>query len=183
MSIKILIVGPAASGKTTLAKKLAEKGFKVAKLHTTRPPRDESDDEYYFCEPYDDGGNSFVPINTYDIVNYEVFVSCVFNGWKYTLTSDELDSCNVFIVGPKMAQMIKDKAPEYKYLTILLDVPESIRYERLMKRDMPGDTVIARIGRDRADFAHFTDYDIRIHENHAQQPDVISNVVSFLKEQ
>jgi hypothetical protein len=82
-----------------------------------------------------------------------------------------------------MAQMIKDKAPEHRYLTIFLDVPESIRYERLMLREMPGDSVIARIGRDRADFAHFTDYDIRIHENHAQQPDVISNVVSFLKEQ
>ena len=183
MSIKILIVGPAASGKTTLAKQLQAKGFDIGKLYTTRPPRDENDEEYYFCEPYDDGGNSFVPINTYDIVNYEVFVSCVFNGWKYTLTSDELDSCNVFIVGPKMAQMIKDGAPEHRYLTIFLDVPESIRYERLMLRDMPGDSVIARIGRDRADFAHFTDYDIRIHENHAQQPDVISNVVSFLKEQ
>ena len=167
MSIKILIVGPAAAGKTTLAKQLQAKGFKIAKLHTTRPKRDENDDEYYFTKP--------------SIKN--IFVSCDFNGWVYALTIIGLAYDDVFIVGPKMAQMIKDKAPEYKYLTIFLDVPESIRYERLMKREMPGDTVIGRIGRDRADFAHFTDYDIRIHENHAQQPDVITNVVSFLKEQ
>ena len=166
MSIKILIVGPAASGKTTLAKKLAEKGFKVAKLHTTRPPRYESDDEYYFYKE--------LPSN--------MFVWCDFNGWRYALANASLLIYDVFIVGPKMAQMIKDKAPEYKYLTIFLDVPESIRYERLMKRDMPGDTVIARIGRDRADFAHFTDYDIRIHENHAEQPIVIASVVNFLNE-
>ena len=146
MSIKILIVGPAASGKTTLAKKLAEKGFRVAKLHTTRPKRDESDDEYIFTKPYADN----------------IFVSCTFNNWVYTLTSVSLDYNDIFIVGPKMAQMIKDKAPEYKYLTIFLDVPESIRYERLMKREMPGDSVIARIGRDRADFANFTEYDIRL---------------------
>jgi len=166
MSIKILIVGPAASGKTTLAKKLQAKGFNIGKLYTTRPPRDENDDEYYFCEHDKSEG----------------FVSCVFNGWKYTLTLDQLDSCNVFIVGPKMAQVIKDGAPKYRYLTIFLDVPESIRYERLMKREMPGDSVIARIGRDRADFAHFTDYDIRIHENHAEQPIVIASVVHFLNE-
>jgi guanylate kinase len=167
MSIKILIVGPAASGKTTLAKQLQAKGFKVAKLHTTRPKRDENDDEYIF---------------NFKDVNYPL-VSCTFNGWDYAITYKSLIKSDIFIVGPKMAQMMKDKAKEHSFLTIFLDVPESIRYERLMKREMPGDTVIARIGRDRADFAHFTDYDIRIHENHAQQPDVISNVVSFLKEQ
>ena len=165
MSIKILIVGPAASGKTTLAKQLAEKGFKVAKLHTTRPKRDESDDEYIFTDKKPDRHP----------------IKCQYNGWWYYIEVP-INKCDVFIVGPKMAQMIKDKAPEYKYLTIFLDVPESIRYERLMKRDMPGDTVIARIGRDRADFAHFTDYDIRIHENHAEQPIVIASVVNFLNE-
>ena len=146
---KILIVGPAASGKTTLAKRLSDKGFKIAKLHTTRPKRNESDDEYYFIK----------------LSSADIFVSCEFNGWSYSLSNVGLVYNNVFIVGPKMAQMIKDKAPEYKYLTIFLDVPESVRYERLMQREMPGDTVIARIGRDRADFANFTEYDIRMTEN------------------
>lgn len=166
MSIKILIVGPAASGKTTLAKKLTEKGFKVAKLHTTRPKRDENDDEYIFT---DRKPNELHP------------VKCEFNGWWYYLVPVQLDA-DVFILGPKMAQQMKDFGKWNTYLTIFLDVPESIRYERLMKRDMPGDSVIARIGRDRADFAHFTDYDIRIHENHADQPIVIASVVHFLNE-
>jgi guanylate kinase len=166
MSIKILIVGPAASGKTTLANKLKEKGFALAKLHTTRPPRDENDDEYIFTDKKPDGHP----------------IKCQYNGWWYYIEASAY-KCDVFIVGPKMAQQMKDFGKWNAYLTIFLDVPESIRYERLMKRDMPGDLAIARIGRDRADFAHFTDYDIRIHENHAQQPDVISNVVSFLKEQ
>ena len=150
MNTKILIVGPAASGKTTLAKKMSDKGFRVAKLHTTRPRRNENDDEYYFVKLY----------------SADIFVSCEFNGWSYSLSNVGLVHNDVFIVGPKMAQMIKDKAPEYKYLTIFLDVPESVRYERLMQRDMPGDTVIARIGRDRADFANFTEYDIRMTDNY-----------------
>ena len=117
MSIKILIVGPAASGKTTLANKLKEKGFYIGKLYTTRPKRDESDEEYYFCEP----------------AEHDVLASCVFNGWKYSLTYNGLLFYDVFIVGPKMAQMIKDEAPQHKYLTIFLDVPESVRYVRLMQ--------------------------------------------------
>ena len=150
MSIKILIVGPAASGKTTLAKKLAAKGFKVAKLHTTRPRRDENDDEYIF---------------NFKDVKYPL-VSCTFNGWDYAITYKSLIESDIFIVGPKMVQMIKDKAKEHNFLVIFLDVPESVRYERLMQREMPGDTVIARIGRDRADFANFTEYDIRMTENY-----------------
>jgi len=165
MSIKILIVGPAASGKTTLAKKLAEKGFKVAKLHTTRPKRDESDDEYIFTDKKPDSHP----------------IKCKYNGWWYYMESSAYN-CDVFILGPKMAQQMKDFGKWNAYLTIFLDVPESIRYERLTKRDMPGDSAIARIGRDRADFAHFTDYDIRIHENHAEQPIVIASVVHFLNE-
>lgn len=166
MSIKILIVGPAASGKTTLANKLKNKGFRVGKLHTTRPKRSDDDDEYFFTKPIVD----------------DVIASCTFNGWEYSLKFISFLYNDVFIVGPKMAQMIKDKASEYKYLTVFLDVPESVRYERLVKRDMPGDSAISRLGRDRADFAHFTEYDIRIHENHEEQQDVIANVVSFIKE-
>ena len=166
MSIKILIVGPAASGKTTLAKKLQAKGFDIGKLYTTRPPRDENDDEYYFYKK--------LPSN--------IFVWCDFNGWRYALTNASLVKYDIFIVGPKMAQMIKDKAPQHKYLTIFLDVPESVRYVRLMQREMPGDTVVSRLGRDRADFAHFTEYDIRIHENHEQQSDVILKALTHIKE-
>lgn len=166
MSIKILIVGPAASGKTTLANKLKQKGFKVAKLHTTRPKRDENDDEYIFTnkEP------ELHPIK------------CQFNGWWYYLSAKEFDS-DIFILGPKMAQQMKDECDQWdvKALTIFLDVPESVRYQRLMQREMPGDTAIARIGRDRADFAHFTEYDIRIHENHEQQADVILKAVKFIE--
>ena len=111
-----------------------------------------------------------------------IFVWCDFNGWRYALTNASLVKYDIFIVGPKMAQMIKDKAPQHKYLTIFLDVPESVRYVRLMQREMPGDTVVSRLGRDRADFAHFTEYDIRIHENHEQQPDVILKALTHIKE-
>lgn len=168
MSIKILIVGPAASGKTTLAKKLEAKGFKVAKLHTTRPKRNKNDDEYIFTDRKPD----------------EHPIMCEYNGWWYYMESSAYN-CDVFILGPKMAQQMKDYGDRLreKFLTIFLDVPESVRYERLMRREMPGDTVIARIGRDRADFAHFTEYDIRIHENHEHQADTITKAVTFISEQ
>ena len=147
MNTKILIVGPAASGKTTLAKKLEAKGFKIAKLHTTRPKRNEDDDEYIFTNRKP-GKHP---------------IACEYNGWWYYIGWSAYN-CDVFILGPKMAQQIKDYGNQLgeKFITIFLDVPESIRYERLMQRDMPGDTVIARIGRDRTDFTNFTEYDIRM---------------------
>lgn len=147
MSVKIIIVGPAASGKTTLAERMRENGLSVAKLATSRPKRNEQDNEYRF-------------VSRQEISHWLIIVE--YNGWLYALSLKEFITSDVFIVGPEMLRQIRNEEPETPLIVIYLDIPESIRYERLMQRDMPGDTAIARIGRDRTDFQGFNDYTIRI---------------------
>ena len=147
MSVKIIIVGPAASGKTTLAERMRKNGLIIGMLSTSRPKRFNDDNEYFF-EP------------EADIQKYHFRVQ--FNNWWYGLNILEFITSDVFIVGPEMLRQIRNQEPETPLIVIYLDIPESIRYERLMQRDMPGDTAIARIGRDRTDFQGFNDYTIRI---------------------
>lgn len=148
MSIKIIIVGPAASGKTTLAERMRRNGLLIGQLATTRPKRNEHDSEYKYTNPD-------------DIINNCQF-KVKFNGWWYGLSTLEYLTSDVFIVGPEMLRQIRIQDPMAPLIVIYLNIPEHIRYERLMKRDMPGDSVIGRIGRDRADFANFTDYTIMV---------------------
>ena len=147
MSVKIIIVGPAASGKTTLAERMRRNGLFVAQLATTRPKRNEQDNEYKF-------------VSTKEVEHWQVKVD--YNGWLYALSYEEFLTSDVAIVGPEMLRLIRNREPNRPLVVIYLNIPEHIRYERLMKRDMPGDSVIGRIGRDRADFANFTDYTIMI---------------------
>lgn len=147
MSIKIVIVGPAASGKTTLAERMRKNGLFIGKLETTRPKRNEQDDEYDF-------------VGTKDIAHRTIKVK--YNGWLYALPYMEFITSDIFIIGPEMLRQMRNEYPKEQLIIIYLDIPESIRYERLMQREMPGDTAIARIGRDRTDFQGFNDYTIRI---------------------
>ena len=147
MSVKIIIVGPAASGKSTLAERMRRNGLVIGKLATTRPKRNEHDDESKF-------------VSTKEVEHWQVKVE--YNGWLYALSYEEFLTSDVFIVGPEMIRQIRNREPNRPLIIIYLNIPEHIRYERLMKRDMPGDSVIARIGRDRADFANFTDYTIMV---------------------
>ena len=147
MSVKIIIVGPAASGKTTLSERMRKNGLSVAKLATSRPKRNEQDNEYKF-------------VSRQEISHCQMRVE--YNGWLYAINYMEFLASEVFIVGPEMLRQIRNQEPETPLVVIYLDIPESIRYERLIQREMPGDTAIARIGRDRTDFQGFNDYTIRI---------------------
>ncbi len=47
-------------------------------------------------------------------------------------------------------------------MVIYLDIPESIRRDRLVKRKDSDDGVEQRLDRDRQDFEGFIDYDLRV---------------------
>jgi hypothetical protein len=148
MSIKILIVGPAGSGKTTLAKEMQSKGFKVAKLHTTRPKRHEQEDEYIF---------------TNNGPSEEHRIKCCYNGWWYYMEAEAFES-DVFVLGVKMAEQMREVCDELKIKTLTMCTwAEWVeRYDRIRDRNMPGDTAYDRMARDRDEFSRFTDYDILI---------------------
>jgi dephospho-CoA kinase len=62
---------------------------------------------------------------------------------------------------PKGISHIKPEDRKKSFI-IYLDVDVNTRKERLLQRDMPGDSLERRIEADEIDFKEFVDYDLRI---------------------
>lgn len=151
---RIILVGKAASGKDNLRKRLESKGFKYAVSYTTRPPREGEEEgvDYFFIEP--DKAQEMI-----DNGNFYEYVE--FNGWIYGTTKLQFWSDDLFIMTPKGISHIEPKDREKSFI-IYLDIDKEIRKERLLQRDMPGDSLDRRIEADEIDFKDFVDYDLRI---------------------
>ena len=158
MKSKYIIVGPGASGKDWMLKKMVEMGYKPMKQYTTREKRDnETGDEYHFISDeefrYMDDRAHFISANFYRI------------GW-YAVSYDELMASDVAILSPANVKDIFDFRPELReqFIIIYLDMPESLRRERLNKRysQKVGDNNEERLAADRKDFQDFTLWDLRL---------------------
>lgn len=155
---KFIIVGPGASGKDWMLKKLVEKGYKPMKQYTTREKREnETGDEYHFIseetfKDMDERGQ-FISSNFYRI------------GW-YAVSLTELMSCDVAILSPANVRDVFELYPflRDRFTVIYLDMPESLRRERLSKRytNKVGDDNEERLAADRRDFDGFALWDLRL---------------------
>jgi guanylate kinase len=151
---RIILVGPGASGKDFMRKRLEERGMTYAVSYTTRPPRPGEVDgkDYFFlsqetCKEMTDTGEF------YEVIN--------FNGWTYGTTLKQFYRDDVFIMTPSGLSHLspEDRA---KSFVIFFDIDEEIRRQRLGERVMPGHTVDARLEADRELFANFNNYDLKI---------------------
>jgi guanylate kinase len=151
---RIILVGPGASGKDFMRKRLEERGMTYAVSYTTRPPRPgEADGKDYFflsqetCKEMTNSGKF------YEVID--------FNGWTYGTTLEQFYRDDVFIMTPSGLSHLspEDRA---KSFVIFFDIDEEIRRQRLEERVMPGHTVEARLEADRELFAGFNNYDLKI---------------------
>lgn len=154
MNKRIILVGRAASGKDFIRKKFETRGFKYAVSYTTRPPRDGEID-----------GSDYIFITDEEaqrmISSGEFYEYVEFNGWIYGTTCDQFEEDDLFIMTPSGLAHV-DEDSRKKSFVIFIDIDESIRRDRMLQRDMPGDSVDRRIEADRKDFENFINYDIRI---------------------
>lgn len=154
MHKRIILVGRAASGKDFIRKKFESRGFRYAVSYTTRPPRagEIHGQDYIFISPE----------KAQEMIKNDEFYEYVeFNGWIYGTTRDQFDEDDIFIMTPSGLAHV-DEDSRKKSFVIFIDIDEDIRRQRMMDRDMPGDSVERRIEADRKDFENFTNYDIRI---------------------
>ena len=157
---KYIIVGPGASGKDWLLKKMVELGYSPMRQYTTREKREnETGDEYHFVSDdefkYMDDRAKFISVNFYRI------------GW-YGVSYDELVNSDVAILSPANVKDIFTLYPELRdrFTIIYLDIPVSIRRERLNLRYQSkiGDDNEVRLANDERDFKDFTLWDIRFED-------------------
>ena len=171
MKNKYIIVGPGASGKDWLQKKMIEMGYKPMKQYTTREKRDnETGDEYHFItdnefKKMDDDGK-FFSINFYAI------------GW-YGISYKELMASDVAILSPANIFDLFRYYPglRNKFTIIYLDMPVELRRRRLASRytGKVGDNNERRIASDERDFSGFTTWDICIKDEKSVD-DFINNL-------
>lgn len=154
MSKRIILVGRAASGKDFLRKKFEARGFKYAVSYTTRPPREgevHGKDYFFMTRP-----------QAQDMIDTGQFYEWVaFNHWIYGTTVDQFEEDDLFIMTPTGLAHLSDDARK-ESLVIFFDIADDIRRQRMLDRNMPGDSVERRLESDRKDFENFTNYDIKI---------------------
>jgi len=168
---KYIIVGPGASGKDWLIKKMEEKGYHPMKQYTTRERREnETGDEYHFVsEPvFKDMENkgSFISVNFYRI------------GW-YGVSYDELINSDVAILSPANVRDVFEQFPELRdrFTIIYLDIPEEVRRQRLNNRytNKVGDDNEVRLKNDAKDFKDFSIWNLRL-ESEKSVDEYINNL-------
>ena len=157
MNKRIILVGKAGSGKDFMRKKLESRNFKYAVSYTTSPAREgEVHGRDYFFITEEQAKKM--------IDNYEFFEYVMFNGWLYGTTLSQwsqADGDDVFIMTPTGLSHVGEEDRK-DCLVIFVDIDINVRRERLMQRDMPGDSIERRIQADEDDFHSFTNFDIRI---------------------
>lgn len=153
--MRIIITGPAASGKDELRKRFEAKGFTYAKPYTTRPKRNgETDSDYHFITE-----DEFLKLQETDCF----LVTNIYNGWMYGIMRTDFVRCDVSVMTPEYISDIKRKHSDLldTFMIILLMPDESVRMERLRMRN-DADSVERRIAADRKQFENFTCYDVVI---------------------
>lgn len=154
MGKKIILVGKGGSGKDYFRKVLQRRGFKFGVTHTTRPPR---------AKEVDGVDCFFITQSEFrDLYSSGKFIEHdVFNNWYYGTTVKTFEESDVFTMTPRGISKLSKGIREV-CTVIYLDIDEDVRRERLLLRDMPGDSTERRLEADRVDFENFTDFDIRI---------------------
>lgn len=130
-----LIIGPSGSGKTTIANELRDKyGLNVVESYTTRPPRYEGE-----------GGHIFVSNEEFDKLG-EMVAYTEYNGYRYGVTAEIVDACDIYVIDPPGVEHMRKHYHGAKgIVTIGLDVSETIRVLRMMKRGDSFDDILRRI--------------------------------------
>ena len=160
MKNKYIIVGPGASGKDWLLKKMVELGYRPMKQYTTREKREnETGDEYHFVDDETfkkmEKENKFASVNFYHI------------GW-YGVSYDELKKSDVAILSPANVSDVFRVYPGLRdrFTIIYLDMPVELRRERLARRyvNKVGDDNERRLAADERDFARYATWDLRFED-------------------
>lgn len=152
--MKIALVGKAASGKDFLRKRLMDTGFRYGVSHTTRQPREGEVDgkDYHFVTT-----DEFISlIDEGKMIEYQEF-----NGWYYGMTIDTWRNADVVILNAEAVDLL-DKDLRKECTVIYLDIPRSVREQRMLQRNDHQDSTERRLRTDDEQFAGFVNYDIKI---------------------
>jgi guanylate kinase len=174
-SEKIIIVGPAASGKDYLIQYCIEHGLKRGMKWTTRPSRKGEVEgvDYHFVND-SKFENMITECRFHEWQTFEVTERGHKKTWYYGSTWEDFDEGQVFIKTPAAVEKLTDEQRKRCFI-VYLDIPLEVRRNRLIERLNTlddTDSFERRISGDNKDFEDFKDYDMRI-----QDPDFDADMI------
>jgi dephospho-CoA kinase len=89
------------------------------------------------------------------------------------MTTEDFNNSELFIMTPYEVSNINKNDRKSSFI-IFIDIPEEIRYNRILERNDSSDKVTRRIESDREDFNNFSDYDLKLCDSEFNIDDVYS---------
>ena len=129
------IVGPSGSGKSTIVNELNKLGYTSANSYTTRPKRTPNET-----------GHTFITDEKFDKLQ-NIVAYTIFNSYRYCVTKEMLDGCDLYIVDPPGIKTLKDSGyTNFKTIGLILDKNKCTN--RMLSRGDTLDKVQSRLDND-----------------------------------
>lgn len=158
MHTLFLLLCPSGSGKTAIVEQLEKKGYTSIQSWTTRPCRNDNGIEF---------GHQFCNENFYQeqlsIDNVGAYSD--YGNHIYFATKDQLYSHDLYVIDKKGQEDLIKNIQDIRFVTIYLDVPESVRAERMQQRGDTQKQIETRIYLDRTEFNNIR-YDYLVPNTH-----------------
>jgi guanylate kinase len=150
---RIILVGPAAAGKTHIKNAFREKGFKTDVSYTSRPLRKGEIDgiDYHFI------GNEFV----YRVSLNQFYEYAQHGDYYYGTGLAEWNNSDVFIMETHGLSLIS-KEDRKDCLVVYVNTPFDTRLRRMRERGWEEDNIAHRTKMDADKFKDFKDFDLQI---------------------
>lgn len=152
-----VILGKTCSGKTTLLKRLKNKGYRTVVSYTTRPkrPNEIHDEDYHFVSNETfcnlDKASVLLAKNSFEVANGDT--------WKYGIHKlDLLESGTekvIVITEPNGYRDLVKNLPDADIISIYLDIDLETRFARGNLRSGVSTEMIRRFAQDEEDFKDF----------------------------
>lgn len=136
----IAVVGHTGSGKSSVANHILQEYNTIQlKQYTTRPKRDENDNEYIFLSDEEFDKKNFSIVESYNVVWNSEDVK-----WRYAVESIPFDevgsSIYLLVCNPSTVEKLKTMYGEDNILLLVVKAPYKVRMERYFSRELPENT-------------------------------------------
>lgn len=155
---KLIICGPSGSGKDYLQRQMVGMGLRFAPKVTTRPMRhgEEQGRDYEFVTDEEFGRM----LESGAVRTHQSF-EVAGRRWWYAITRANFEANQVFIMTPaEISQLTEDERKAC--FVVYLGIDDGVRMSRVNRRNDHSDSLARRFEADRADFAGFADYDMKV---------------------
>lgn len=136
----ICLIGKSGCGKNFIANKLERKGYTSVKSYTTRPIRQNDENDI--------NTHIFISPDWVDDYKDDIVADTYFNGAYYFATRQQLNNSDIYILDKDGLKQLFRNYHDRDILAIYIDCDSSICAERMSKRGDSDESIMSRLQHD-----------------------------------